>query len=91
MNEEVQVKLIKEELFRLAKEAPDLETIHWYIAVDECFENNEFQRSEANNLRWRLEVLYSMKKQPVRYLVDLIEPILKYYGFIDRENKWAEK
>ena len=84
-----QIQLIKLEIFRLIKKAKDLETIHWYIAVDKCFENDEFQKSKAGKLRYRLWVLFE-KKEDVLHLTSLIEPVLVFHGFVDKDKKWTE-
>ena len=73
MNKEI--KKIREEIFRLCKQAPDLETLHWYIAVDDCFENDEFN-GEVENLKWRVQVL-NMKKEPITKLAWAVDPFIK--------------
>lgn len=81
------IKEIRAEIFRLIQVAPDLETVHWYISLDECFENDEFQGDEAENLRWRLHVLFE-KKEPVHKISSLCESVLQYHGFLDKDKKW---
>ena len=58
------IKAARAEIFRLALKSPDLETMHWYISLDECFENDEFDTEDFGKLRWRIEVLHE-KEEPV--------------------------
>lgn len=83
-----QIHRIRAELFRLCKEAKSFELIHWYVAIDECFENDEFQRDEAENLRWRLQAL-SWQNAPIGYLTKLITPILEDAGIVEN-GKWVQ-
>jgi hypothetical protein len=85
-----QVKLIRAEIFRLAKQAPDLETMHWYIALDECFENNEFDPDDFKNLQWRSFVLEG-KGEPVIALLHMITPVLQAAGCVDSKGKLIQQ
>ena len=78
--EEIQVKEIREEIFRLALKSPDLETMHWYIALDECFENDEFHSDELSSIKWRCMVL-NMKKEPINTLSWKIDALVKTMGY----------
>lgn len=80
------IKKIRTEIFRLAKLSEDMDIMQWYCSVDDCFENDEFQKNEASNLRWRLEAL-QMKKEPINHLCHLIEPVLIYHGFVSEDKK----
>lgn len=71
-----QVKKIRAEIFRLALQSPDLETMHWYIALDDCFENDGFSASELGSIKWRCLVL-SWKKERVNPLLWMIDELVK--------------
>jgi hypothetical protein len=67
---------IRAEIFRLAKLSRSLEIMHWYIALDDCFENDEFHQSdEIENMKWRMMVLQD-KHEPIGYLGSLIGRVL---------------
>lgn len=70
------IKDIRAEIFRLALQSPDLETMHWYTSLDECFENDEIQIDEVNNMTWRAWVL-NQKKEPVSILLWLIDKLIQ--------------
>ena len=72
------IKEIRQEIFRLAKASKDLETMHWYIALDNCFENDELQEDEIENLKWRATVL-SMKQEPITRLLWMIDYVIRPY------------
>lgn len=57
MNSPEIIKNIRRLIFQNAKEADSMELLHWYVALDECFENDEFHTSEMTNMYWRLSVL----------------------------------
>jgi hypothetical protein len=76
------IKETREEIFRLAKLSPSLEIMHWYMSLDQCFENDEFSANEFGNVQWRCFVLQS-KKEPIDYLLRLISSILRMTGCID--------
>ena len=74
---EKQIKKIRSEIFRLALQSPDLETMHWYIALDNCFENDEFHKDGDDGISsivWRCQVL-SWKKQPVNQLLSMVDDL----------------
>lgn len=75
-----QVKEIRVEIFKLAKTAPDLETMHWYTSLDEGFENNELQVDELDDIKWRATVL-SWKHEPIERLLWLIDACVKSHGY----------
>jgi len=77
------VPRIREEIYELAKLAPDLETMHWYTSLDECFENNEVQWDMIESMKWRATVLY-WKQEPVGRLVDMVDDIVKEHVIMDR-------
>lgn len=81
-----QIKAIRQEIFRLAKHSPSIEVIHWYMWLDDCFENDEFSPSEFNNVQWRCYVLDS-KKQPIDNLLGLISRVLFMTKCIDWQGK----
>lgn len=72
------IKEIREEIFSLAKQSPDLETMHWYTSLDECFENDEFQESEMASMKWRTWVLHQ-KKEPINRLLQMLDEIVMLY------------
>ena len=69
------IKQIRQEIFRLAKDAKDLETMHWYTALDQGFENDELQEDEIENIKWRATVLH-WKKEPVGKLLGMIDAVI---------------
>ena len=74
------VRAVRAEIYYRAKSARDLETMHWYMWLDECLENDELQASELPNIKWRATVLY-WKHEPVGMLLRLIDDCVKAYGF----------
>ena len=88
MTEEDIIKKIRMKIFELAKESIDLETMHWYMWLDECFENDKFHLEEVKNIQWRIWVLWE-KKELVRHLTELIEELLKKYNLIDKNGKFT--
>lgn len=73
------IKPIRNAIFERAKLSHDIETMHWYVWLDECFENDEFHPSEYRNVRWRLWVL-SQKEEPLGWLPSMIEEVLLKAG-----------
>lgn len=84
-----QIKEIREYLFQLCKDADDMDTIHWYVAIDDCFENDDFQIDQAENLRWRLQAL-SWKGTSIGRLSKMIEPVLEDAGIL-KDGKWLSQ
>ena len=80
MNKLEVIKKIRSEIFRLAKLSPTLEIMHWYIALDNCFENDEFDDEEFGNAVWRCRVLL-WEKQPVMDIACDIDALIKYEGY----------
>lgn len=80
------IKSVRAEIFKLVKDAPDLEAMHWYISLDDCFENNEFDPDNFGNIQWRCFVLQS-KGLPVDHLLNLITSVLRLAGLIDVSGK----
>lgn len=76
------IKPVRDEIFRLAKQAKDLETMHWYIALDDCFKNDEFSSNNFDNLVWRLNYLDRIN-QPITKLINLIDPIIRESGILN--------
>uniref|UniRef100_A0A6M3L4S3 Uncharacterized protein n=1 Tax=viral metagenome TaxID=1070528 RepID=A0A6M3L4S3_9ZZZZ len=74
-----QIKIVRAEIFRLALRSKDIETMHWYMWLDDCFENDEFYKSDFGKMKWRIWVLMQ-KNEPVIGLSNMITPILKYVG-----------
>lgn len=70
------IKTIRQEIFRLALLSPDLETMHWYTALDDCFENDEFCKDDISPIVWRCQVL-SWKHQPTNQLVQMIDALFR--------------
>ena len=46
------IKIIRENIFILAKDSETLESMHWYMWLDACFENDEFHGLEGETIRW---------------------------------------
>ncbi|KKM72174.1 hypothetical protein LCGC14_1423250 [marine sediment metagenome] len=84
--EETQIKEIRSEIFQLALKSPDTETMHWYMWLDECFENDEFHHDELSTIKWRCMVL-SWKKEPVTPLSWKIDALVKQAGYDLNEVK----
>jgi len=80
------VRTVRAEIFRLAKQAPDMETLHWYTALDECFENDSFSPEDFKSVQWRAWVL-GQKGEPVIPLQHMITPILQLACLVDGEGK----
>jgi len=80
MDEMISVKGIRDKIFRLALKSPDIETMHWYMWLDECFENDDFHPSELSSMKWRCTVL-SWKKEPVNPLCWEIDTLVKMMGY----------
>jgi hypothetical protein len=78
--EEEQVKEIRDEIFRLALKSPDIETMHWYMWLDSCFENDEFNPDELGSIKWRCMVLH-WKKEPTNSLNWKIDALVKTMGY----------
>ena len=77
-----QIKAIRAEIFRLAKLSTSLDLMHWYIALDDCFENYEFPASEIERMRWRVFVLRD-KEEPVKNLIGLIDIVMQQYSDLE--------
>ncbi|KKN17546.1 hypothetical protein LCGC14_0964710 [marine sediment metagenome] len=80
MDEQERVKEIRDEIFRLALKSPDIETMHWYMWLDECFENDEFHPDELGRIKWRCMVL-DWKGEPVNQLNWEIDALVKKMGY----------
>jgi len=78
--EEAQIKEIRAEIFQLALGSPDIETMHWYMCLDECFENNEFHFDELSSIKWRCIVL-GWRKEPINLLSWKIDALVKAMGY----------
>ena len=78
--DEARVSALRDNIFQLALKSPDLETMHWYIALDNCFENDGFPESEIGNMVWRCRVL-SWKGQPVSDIAWQIDGMIKDAGY----------
>ncbi len=71
-------KEIRAEIWRLVQQAPSMEIVHWYVSLDDCFENDEFQTDEMVNMKWRATVLH-WRHEPVGYLLKLVDEIVCAY------------
>ena len=89
MSEKEQIKAIRTEIFSLAIHSPSLEVMHWYMWLDECFENDELHKEEVENVRWRVWVLQE-KEEYVDYLLVLLRDLLTERGYI-KEGEWISK
>ena len=78
--EELKVKEIRDEIFGLAVKSPDIETMHWYMWLDDCFENDEFHPDELGRIKWRCIVLH-WKNEPVSTLNWKIDALVKMMGY----------
>lgn len=86
--EEDIIKTIRTEIFSNAKESNSLEIMHWYMWLDDCFENDEFYKSNAEKVRYRIWVLKN-EGELVRYLIELLGGLLELHGCIS-DGKWIE-
>ena len=80
MNQLKTIKEIRGEIFDLAKQSPSLEIMHWYISLDDCFENDEFQGGNFGNAVWRCRVLV-WEGQPVIDIARKIDALIEYAGY----------
>jgi hypothetical protein len=71
---------IREDIFQLALKSKDIETMHWYMELDDCFENDELSVKDLNNLKWRCMVL-NCKKEPIKDLLWKIDTMVKELGY----------
>ena len=71
----MKIKEIRKEIFRLAKKSKDLETMHWYMWLDDCFENDEFHNDDLGNLGWRLWVL-QQKGEKINWILQEVKEVL---------------
>jgi hypothetical protein len=72
---EPRVAHVEAELLRLAKTAPDWETVRWLSWVGDCFDGGDFDIEDFGNLRYRLDVLRD-RGVDIGYLVDLCQMVL---------------
>lgn len=79
------IKPVRNAIFERAKLSPDIEMMHWYMWLDECFENDEFHPSELSNVQWRLWVLLE-KEEPLGFLPHMIERVLLKAGCLIKQN-----
>jgi hypothetical protein len=85
------IREIREEIFSLIKDrAQDLDTIHWLISIDDCFENNNLYNENISNLRWRLWGL-TVKNFNIQHLLDLATILMQIRGLVDENGEWIEK
>ena len=78
--EEIKVKEIRNEIFHLALTSPDIETMHWYMWLDDCFENDEFHPEELSSIKWRCMVLRWKEKiaSPLLWKIDTLVKLMGY-------------
>jgi hypothetical protein len=69
------IKPIRAEIWQLVQEAKSMDIVHWLVALDDCFENDEFNPDEAENMRWRMMALTD-KGVPTKRLYWLIDDML---------------
>lgn len=77
---------VRSEIFRLAKQAKDLEIMHWYISLDDCFENDEFSKDQFKNLQWRMFVLKD-KGEPIGLLMSMFTPMLQTMDLVNEKGE----
>lgn len=73
------VRALRAKIFECAKHAPDLETMHWWMWLDECFENDTVQSDKIATAKWRATVLH-WKKQISNEMLWEIDVVLKETG-----------
>lgn len=78
------IKPIRNAIFERAKLSPDIETMHWYMWLDDCFENDEFHPAEFKNARWRLWALLE-KEEPLGLLPHMIKQVLLEAGCLIKQ------
>ncbi len=74
------IKEIRAEIFYLAKLSPTLDIMHWYISLDDCFENDEFHGANYGNAIWRCRVL-SWEKETVQAIAHKMDALIEYEGY----------
>lgn len=84
---EPQIKRVRREIFQLARNAPSLEVMHWYMWLDECFENDEFHLEDFSTVQWRSMALSNLEGYKVNFLLSLITPVLRAYGCVDGDGR----
>lgn len=70
------IKQLRAEIFRRAKEADTLEHLHWWMSLDDCFENDELSVDDIEKAKWRATVLH-WEKQPIKDLLWPLDAIFK--------------
>lgn len=80
------IKPVRNAIFERTKLSPDIETMHWYMVLDDCFENNELHPDEYNNVQWRLWVLFQ-KEEPLGLLPHMIEQVLLKAGCLIKQSE----
>jgi hypothetical protein len=77
MSEEELIKQIRAEIFSLAKGSSNMEVMHWYMWLDECFKSNELGDDEVDKVCLWIETLIN-KKEYVDYLLELLQDLLTF-------------
>ena len=75
------IDAVRNEIFWAAKRSETSDILHWWTALDDCFENSEFCESEYGNVKYRLSVLKE-KGENIACVANLITPVLQYYNLI---------
>ena len=77
VDEREAIRRIRAKIFRLAKQSPSLGLMHWYMQLDDCFKNDEFQEEKLSDLRWLLDCL-RREGEPVDSIRELAGKILVF-------------
>jgi len=66
---------VRDEIWELVQVARSMQVVHWYVALDDCFENDELLEEDLKNMKWRLWVLKE-KGEPISGLAGMIDRAL---------------
>jgi hypothetical protein len=76
MSEQELIKQIRAEIFSLAQQSPSLEVMGEYMALANCFENDEFGDNEVEHVYFWMMALND-KKEYLDYLFELLKTFLR--------------
>ncbi len=82
MTRDFQIRSIRREIFRLAKLSPNASVMHWYMWLDDCFENDEFHIDEFGSVKWRCGVLQDKEGDKINDLLATITVFLQGEGMV---------
>jgi len=75
------IQPIRAEIWHLVQNAKSMEIVHWYVALDDCFENDEFHFEDATKMRWQMSVLKAKGERVAllyRYIDEMLPAKLKW-------------